>query len=226
MIVILLALILFALLFPGVLRFVILCAMALGVGAVLTSMAHAQSKDPIYDEMQVFSSNHGMSVDQLVKKSGIGLFEFEDYIRGGQKVGRPIDSMIELLTASNSQSRVQLNPTQPNPTSTKLALHDVAMIIDTYKKNEIRFVRDVRGKEFDDDVQFVNARQNLIETGSFTLTFGPGTFSGNVTCKTSEQSAINTIADWNKGDIVHLSGNVSDVTFGDVQLKDCTMTHQ
>ncbi len=173
------------------------------------------------DELNGYAMAHHLSMSEIVKQTGHSVIDIVDYIEGGKKAGRTSEDVISWLLA------IKVTPIDRNTIQmTSLVSKDMPMIVDTYKKNEMRFVRDFKGKRFDDDTSFANARQNLITSGSYTVIFGAGGFGGNLTCETSDPKEVNTIADLDKGDRVHVSGEVKDVTFGDIQLRDCTMQHR
>lgn len=92
----------------------------------------------------------------------------------------------------------------------------------TYKQNQARFSRDYVGKTFAAKMVVRTVVENLIVRGTFRVSFGPS-FSG-VDCSVSDKEAIDFATNLNAGDIVLVSGTVSDLVFGDVQLSPCQMS--
>ena len=66
--------------------------------------------------------------------------------------------------------------------------------------------------------------ENPFSKGQYRATFGKNAFGGNVDCIVSDESTINSMIDWNKGQNVKISGTIDDTLMGDVKLKDCTYT--
>jgi hypothetical protein len=54
--------------------------------------------------------------------------------------------------------------------------------------------------------------------------FGTGGFTSDIDCSVSDKAVMSRIVDWNKGDSVKVSGLVSDVTMGSVQLDGCVFS--
>ena len=102
---------------------------------------------------------------------------------------------------------------------------DITAVADASRNNEIRFNRDYRGKTFSDLMIFNSADENIFAAGSYWLRFQSGKsaslFGGGVTCRTSDQSVLNEVADWNKGQQVLVTGTVRTTQMGIVHIDDC-----
>ncbi len=171
----------------------------------------------VQDDLDGYAAAHQTSTAEIVRQTGMSAVDVEEYIQGGEKGGQTPEQVISGLLAMHV-------PIDQNTSKVvSLGVGDMSKIVDTYKKNEMRFARDFKGRHFEDDISFANARQNLIISGSYTVIFGQGGIGDNLTCETSDPKEINVIADWDKGDRIHVSGEIKDVTFGDVQLTDCMM---
>jgi len=101
---------------------------------------------------------------------------------------------------------------------------DLPKVVSTYRENEMRFKRDFLGRKFLDVLPFMNSKEKIFAKDSYTVSFGTGRVLGDVDCTVSSPAAIAEIANWNKGDSIHIEGVVKDVTFGSVQLNPCTLS--
>jgi len=97
---------------------------------------------------------------------------------------------------------------------------DIEKAIGTYKANEVRFARDYAGKSIAFTWTFHNARARLFG-GGYRVNIGNGGIGGNVDCTVTDQTLLDKIVEWNKGQRIQVSGIIDDVTFGDLQLKQC-----
>lgn len=98
---------------------------------------------------------------------------------------------------------------------------DLPNIVSTYHENEMRFKRDFVGKRFLDALPFRSATENMFLKGMYTVGFGTGKLVSDVDCTITSTAAIDRIADWNKGDLIHIEGIVTDVTMESVKLDPC-----
>lgn len=55
-------------------------------------------------------------------------------------------------------------------------------------------------------------------------TFGNNTFSGNVICHVKDRPTIDQMMDWDKGQMVTVSGSIDHTTLGDLVLNNCAYT--
>lgn len=101
---------------------------------------------------------------------------------------------------------------------------DLKKIAGTYSENEMRYKRDFAGKSFSAVLPFRSAKENMFFKGQYRVGFGRGGFTSDVDCTIDNTADVNRVTDWNKGDMIHVSGVVSDVTMGSVELKPCQMT--
>ena len=100
---------------------------------------------------------------------------------------------------------------------------DIQKAIETYKANELRFTRDYVGKSIEFTWVLNKVSSQLFGNG-YRVSFGKGGFSGGVDCIISDQTMLDTIVEWNRGQRVNVYGVVKDVTVGDLQLKQCKVT--
>lgn len=106
-----------------------------------------------------------------------------------------------------------------------LGVTDIDPMYETYKANEVRFIRNYVGKTFSAVLPFRDARENIILKGHFTISFGEGdTFAADIDCEVSDRTTIDSIVDWNKGDAVKVTGVVKDNTMGTTNLENCTFS--
>src|SRR4051812_40775393 len=88
----------------------------------------------------------------------------------------------------------------------------------TYYENEPRFKRDFEGKRIAGTLPFRSAKEGFF--GQYMVSLGAGTV---VDCFTSDKDAVARMADWDRGDIVAISGLVRTVTFNSIQLRECSV---
>jgi hypothetical protein len=92
----------------------------------------------------------------------------------------------------------------------------------TYKQNQARFSRDYVGKTFSARMEVRSVVESLFSKGSFRVSFGAG--FGGVDCVVSDKTTIDFVTNLNAGDSIFISGTVSDIVFGDVQLSPCKLS--
>ena len=97
---------------------------------------------------------------------------------------------------------------------------DIQRAVKTYEANEVRFQRDFVGKSIDFVSVFNRASSRWIGNG-YRITFGNGSFGGGVDCVITDQTLLDKIVEWNKGQRVRIFGIIKDVTVGDLQLEQC-----
>jgi hypothetical protein len=100
--------------------------------------------------------------------------------------------------------------------------NDIQRAIDTYRANELRFTRDFVGRSIEFTWVFRNASSRYFGSG-YRVTIGNGSFNGNVDCVVTDQTMLDKIVEWNKGQRVKVYGVIKDVTMGDLQLKECNI---
>jgi hypothetical protein len=98
---------------------------------------------------------------------------------------------------------------------------DIAKAIDTYKQNEIRFKRDYVGRMISFGWTFAGASSRLF--GGYRVEFGNGGWGDNVACDVKDQATLDKVVEWNKGQLVTVTGTIDDVSIGDLLLKNCTL---
>lgn len=94
--------------------------------------------------------------------------------------------------------------------------------METSRGNEMRFVRDFKGRQFGADGIFKSASQSLMG-GGYTLTVD--TDDGSVVCEISDPTMINAAVDWNRGQSVFVSGSIRTTIIGNLVLeKGCRVS--
>jgi hypothetical protein len=81
----------------------------------------------------------------------------------------------------------------------KLGPKDIQRAIDTYKQNELRFVRDFKGKTIAFTWTFYSVDADTWFNRGHRVSIGNGTFNGGVDCYISDQETLDKIVEWNKG---------------------------
>ena len=102
-----------------------------------------------------------------------------------------------------------------------LGMQHLTSMHETYKANQIRFKRDFVGRQFSGRIAFRTVRESIFDDGEYTVEFGTGGFTSDIDCKISDPSVIDRIVEWNKGDMVTVSGVVRDSLMGSIQLSEC-----
>ena len=100
---------------------------------------------------------------------------------------------------------------------------DLPKVVSTHRENEMRFKRDFLGKQFSDVLPYKSASEKILVKGSYLVGFGNNIIS-DVNCTAKSPTEISAIANWNKGDRIHIEGNVKDVTLGSVNLESRTLS--
>src|SRR5262249_5191319 len=93
--------------------------------------------------------------------------------------------------------------------------------MDSYKNNKLRFNRDYKGKTIAFSWLFEEVSGKSYSDG-YRVKFGPGgLFSDGVVCYVLDQAVLNKIVEWNKGQKISVSGTIDDISFGNLELKNC-----
>jgi hypothetical protein len=103
----------------------------------------------------------------------------------------------------------------------KLGAKDIQRAVDTYKQNELRFVRDFKGKPIAFNWVFNSVSAENWFGHGHRVSIGNGSFSDGVDCYISDQATLDKIVEWNKGQKVYVTGIVDDVSVGDLKLSQC-----
>jgi hypothetical protein len=96
---------------------------------------------------------------------------------------------------------------------------DIGRAIETGKQNEIRFTRDFANRTIGFVWTFDHATSSF--GGGYNVEFGNGGMFGNVICEVSEQSTLNRVVEWNKGQRASVTGIIDRASFGDLYLRNC-----
>lgn len=129
-------------------------------------------------------------------------------------------------TNSGQTPAPTLSPSAQSSLHTSLSGGDLQKIVGTYQENEMRFKRDFFGRQFSDVLPFRSAKESILFEGKYLIGFGTGRFLSDVDCEVTSPADVARIANWNKGDEIHIEGIVKDVTMGSVELDQCSLTRQ
>jgi hypothetical protein len=100
--------------------------------------------------------------------------------------------------------------------------NDIIEAVKAYNYDKPRFNRDYKGKMFSDLMVFDGANENGFIPGDYFVIFKPegATHAAvSVTCRTHDQSVVNEVLHWNKGQQVLVTGTIKEVQIG-VHLDD------
>lgn len=125
--------------------------------------------------------------------------------------------------AEAEEHRQQQIRLQAEADAKALGVQDLKTITDAYKANEMRFVRDYKGKLFLGKLPFSSARQSIASNETFRVYLGSGSFTSDIDCAFSTPADVARMSDWNPGDMISVRGTIADVTLGSVELDSCTM---
>lgn len=161
--------------------------------------------------------------------------EMRNAILGGIKGVPPHNVLGTPPQQATEPPRLWLNPQTPPPeelqpiTKTQatvagaFGVRDIPQIAETSRSNDIRFNRDYRGKTFAAVLPLGTIRENIFMKGKYQVEFDTAT-GGNVNCRVSDPALIDRMANWNKGQIIKLTGIIGGTVMGNVQLDNCEMT--
>ena len=124
------------------------------------------------------------------------------------------------IAAENTMSQsVQDAPAAPTVQSTSTMLlrgSELPTVVNTYHENVMRFKNGFLGKPFFDVLPFLSAKKST--KGIYRIVFGTGSILNDLDCAVTSAPEISEIANWHKGDQIHVAGLVKDVTMGTVIL--------
>jgi hypothetical protein len=107
-----------------------------------------------------------------------------------------------------------------------LGKDDIALMVKTSQSNDLRFKRDYTGKPFSTILPMRVISENPFSRGNYRITFGEATFFGNVNCEVSDKVDLDQMVEWNRGDLIEVSGTVKGTLAGDLQLDACKYRKQ
>jgi len=116
---------------------------------------------------------------------------------------------------------LSVSPQVLGQTSQVFGVDDIARIAQTSRDNAARFNRDFRGQTFKGKLPVRSISENFLIPERYTATFGKNLFGGNITCDVKDRPTINLMMDWDRGQMVTISGTISGTTMGDIRLDDC-----
>jgi hypothetical protein len=126
------------------------------------------------------------------------------------------------IIAGNKNSK---NAKTPQLHSQTITPEQVQTVIETYNANEARFTSNYRGKKFSGSMTLNAVEENVIFKNTFIVKFEIG--DAEVDCPNIEDKIlIKRMVDWDKGQLVSVTGSIEDVTFGDLQLSGCKFSAQ
>jgi hypothetical protein len=96
---------------------------------------------------------------------------------------------------------------------------DIQKAIDTYHQNEIRFVRDFKGKQ----IAFTwNFKRANTFGDHVSVDFGGG--DSEVTCRHIDQKTQDLMVEWNRGQWASVEGTIDDAGYETLYLKNCVIS--
>jgi len=116
---------------------------------------------------------------------------------------------------------LSVSPQAFGQTSQVFGANDITRIAQTSRDNAARFNRDFRGRSFEAKLPVNSISENFIFLDRYTATFGTSRFGGNVTCDVKDRPTINRMMDWDRGQMVTISGTIRTAVMGDILLDDC-----
>jgi hypothetical protein len=125
-------------------------------------------------------------------------------------------------TASQRAQDAPATRTVPSDSTTLLRGRELPKVVSTYRESVVRFRSDFLGKPFFDVLQFLGAKKS--PEGNYRIGFGTGSDQSDLDCKVTSPAEISKIANWNKGDEIHVAGLVKDVANGSVILDPCALS--
>jgi hypothetical protein len=119
--------------------------------------------------------------------------------------------MLALLTTASAPAFAQA-----------LSASDLPQMHSTYSNNQARFKRDYVDKTLTARLPIHSITEEMFAKGSYRVGLGNVSgFSADVDCVVSDKPTIDKVMDWNKGDVVTVSGRVSDRVMGSIILRPC-----
>jgi hypothetical protein len=125
-------------------------------------------------------------------------------------------------TASQSVQDTPATRTVPSDSTTLLRGRELPKVVSTYRESIVRFKSDFLGKPFFDVLPFLSAKKSA--EGNYRIGFGTDGAQSDLDCKVTSPAEISKIANWNKGDEIHVAGLVKDVANGSVILDPCALS--
>jgi hypothetical protein len=103
------------------------------------------------------------------------------------------------------------------------AYHDAIAIVDAAKVNEVRFIRDYKGRTFTDALTFRRLFRDRFNGGWRALFSNlPGPMrSTELVCRQIDNKTAMSMVDWKEERRVKVTGRIGDVILGDLELDDC-----
>jgi hypothetical protein len=105
-----------------------------------------------------------------------------------------------------------------------LSNDDIAPMHETYKANQARFKRDYVGKSFKAKLPLSRITESLINKGSYRISLGNSSIFSDVDCVVSDKPNVDKVMDWNTGDLITVSGRVTDHVVGSIILEPCQVS--
>jgi hypothetical protein len=125
-------------------------------------------------------------------------------------------------TAYQSAQDAPAARTVSSDSTTLLRGRELPKVISAYRESMVRFKSDFLGKPFFDVLPFLGAKESA--DGSYRIGFGTDSAQSDLDCKVTSPAEISKIANWNKGDEIHVAGLVKDVANGSVILDPCALS--
>jgi len=105
-----------------------------------------------------------------------------------------------------------------------LSNSDIAPMHETYDANQARFKRDYVGKTLKANLPMSQVTESIFNKNSYRISLGNRSLLSDVDCVVSDKPTIDKIMNWNKGDLITVSGRVSDHVMGSIILEPCQVS--
>ena len=105
-----------------------------------------------------------------------------------------------------------------------LSNSDINRMHETYEANQARFKRDYVGKTLNANLPLSRVTETLFNKNSYRISLGNRRIFSDVDCVVSDKPTVDKIMNWNKGDLITVSGRVSDHVMGSIILEPCEVS--
>jgi len=106
-----------------------------------------------------------------------------------------------------------------------LTNNDVGKMHQTYEANQARFKRDYVGKIFTARLPLFSVTEDMFFKNSYRIGLGNlSSFTSEVDCLVSDRATVDKIMNWDKGNMITITGTVSDHIMGSIILEKCQVS--
>ena len=106
-----------------------------------------------------------------------------------------------------------------------LTNNDMGKMHQTYEANQARFKRDYVGKVFTARLPLFSVTEDMFFKNSYRIGLGNmSSFTSEVDCVVSDRATVEKIMNWDKGNMITITGTVSDHIMGSIILEKCQVS--